>query len=688
MATPTIRATGSTTPANTPGEAKQAYIVGETITFDDPANPGASTHLWQLVDKPVEQSSALSSTTVASPTLLIDAGVEGGTYRIRYTADGTEVGELLFAVQTTSADIPNERIGGYLEQDDARAAATEATWNASSNTKGWFPGIYSLLKAIIAAFAGVLHKATAGEINAMTPKATVVAADKIVIEDSASSWAKKSATLTDLINAGGSSTLAQGDFVQANLSGPQAYSSGTAIDYDTEVAQRGGLSVDSAGKFSGLLAGRTYALVGVALINHSAAAEITYQWYDVTGAAAIGSKGRARTTTASTHNSNQPTAAFIFSPSVDSEVECRMLAGGTAGADIQVDYSYAQVFEIGGVENVTAGALELVDTIEVTGSAEQTRTFSASGHGALGAALNGDADETYLLEYYIPSVPAGNPDYEFRPNGLTTNQEAARHWAGSSAGDSGTETRLHLGKGIASGYYMYGRVEFHAASGKRRGFFNNLLQIGGSRFLDDYYGHWTDDSENVTSIDIYSSDASGLPVGSIFKLFRRRAIPVNSIVARTVLSSPSNTIALTGLNGDADGEYEISGKLILTALSNTLSLKLNGATTSVRVGTVIAGGAMSVSTVGVVVTSSAVGSRNEYSFKGTLWVKRTQNGATVIRSGRWQATHAYDSGPNMGTHDTAIAYEDAAANLTSLAFTNSVASGILAGSEVIVRKVL
>ena len=90
MADPTIRATGSTTPANTPGTAK-LYVIGETITFDDPANPGATTHAWVLVDAPPGQVSALVNATSASCTLVLDS--DPGTFRIQYTADGVDVGQ-------------------------------------------------------------------------------------------------------------------------------------------------------------------------------------------------------------------------------------------------------------------------------------------------------------------------------------------------------------------------------------------------------------------------------------------------------------------------------------------------------------------------------------------------------------------------------------------------------------------
>lgn len=48
-----------------------------------------------------------------------------------------------------------------------------------------------------------IHNDVAGEINAVTSKATPVAADVLLIEDSAASWAKKKIALTDLLGGGG-----------------------------------------------------------------------------------------------------------------------------------------------------------------------------------------------------------------------------------------------------------------------------------------------------------------------------------------------------------------------------------------------------------------------------------------------------------------------------------------------------
>jgi hypothetical protein len=62
---------------------------------------------------------------------------------------------------------------------------------------------YAKKKIKVSSLTGIvdttaLHKVTEGEINAMTAKASPVAADLVVIEDSAASWAKKKVTVGNL----------------------------------------------------------------------------------------------------------------------------------------------------------------------------------------------------------------------------------------------------------------------------------------------------------------------------------------------------------------------------------------------------------------------------------------------------------------------------------------------------------
>jgi hypothetical protein len=158
------------------------------------------------------------------------------------------------------------------------------------------------------------------------------------------------------------------------------------------------------------------------------------------------------------------------------------------------------------------------------------------------------------------------------------------------------------------------------------------------------------------------------------------------VVAKTVLSANATTLSVTGLDGDNDGTYEIEGTIFLTNSANNLLIAPNGDTSNMhaRQG---ANNGTTTSIDGKVVISGAVTSRNEFAFKCLAYVARTKNGTTRIRSFQFTASHLYDSGPNVNTHTAVVAYEDAAANLASLDFTCSVASGILAGSEVTVRRV-
>jgi hypothetical protein len=136
------------------------------------------------------------------------------------------------------------------------------------------------------------------------------------------------------------------EFIQANLTADQAYSSGAAIDFDVNVLSNG-LVVSAAGRFSSLRVGVRYELTASCQITHTGAAEIRAQWFNVTAAALIGTLGAFRTTSAASHNSTQSVVKAIIQPAVATEVECQMLAAGTAGADIAAVSSWAMIRELG-----------------------------------------------------------------------------------------------------------------------------------------------------------------------------------------------------------------------------------------------------------------------------------------------------------------------------------------------------
>jgi hypothetical protein len=158
------------------------------------------------------------------------------------------------------------------------------------------------------------------------------------------------------------------------------------------------------------------------------------------------------------------------------------------------------------------------------------------------------------------------------------------------------------------------------------------------------------------------------------------------VVSKTVLGANATTLSVTGLNGDLDGTYEIEGTIFLTTSANNLLLAPNGDTSNLK-SAQSANGAFTSSADGKIVISAGVSTRNEFNFRCLAYVSRTKNGVTRIRSFQFTASHTFDTATNVNTFISNVAYEDGAANLTGLDFTCSVASGILAGSEVIVRRV-
>jgi len=607
---------------------------------------------------------------------------------------------------------------------------------------------------------------------------------------------------------GSSGLPAQGDYIHGALSGDITIpSTGSPVTFNTALVQRGALDVDTAGKFFTLKAGRTYVVVGsLAIFGGVKAAQ--YQWYNVTAATDIGSRGAATTTTSSSGFSNVPIAQAIITPTEDTELELRVkgsfgsptvestdsyvrivemgvqalevaeeavtvsgtttaidfvgdgvtatasgtyvrveITGGGGGSDLSIEDEGTEVeattafidFTGAGVTATASGtdgvrveitggvvgALEFMDVIEV-GVDTTSVSFGASGDGSYLRDLNGDTDEEYVLTYYFPD-PLASCSFEFRPNGLTTNQLGARNFEGTASGAS-AETRLFLQKNTISGLLSAGKAEFHAKTGKQRAWLANTSLMGSASYRDNYAGMWTDTTTILTSIDIVGTVANTIKDGAIFKLWRRLIVPTGAannlavrdegtlvsgtvnnidfvgpgvtatasgvggvrvelpggIVAQTVLSSDATTISLTGLDGDADGEYEITGRVkMATTSAVNIRLAPNGAALTDRpTARGVDGGGTTITQDGLIIAHGGVSAAVEQSFVMRAFVKRgiQARAFKVITTGRYNTTL-------VARWDSNMVYTDESANLTSLDLVSSVASGFLAGSEMTVRRV-
>jgi hypothetical protein len=344
------------------------------------------------------------------------------------------------------------------------------------------------------------------------------------------------------------------------------------------------------------------------------------------------------------------------------------------------------------------GPLEFVDIIEVTGApAVGGVLFGAGGDGEFQRALNGDLDEEYILSVYWPKADLTLRSLEIYPNDVDPG--AAATWdrlndnGGAVSGSGGTGFTIASYGTLATGtgVIVAGTAVIQAKTGGKRSlvFDGSAANIGGT---DSSGGHkvssvWHDDSTNITSMRIIDPSAD-LPVGTRLVLWRRRAVNGNQdsdLVARTQLGSDSTTLVLTGLNGDLDEEYEINGKIRLTTSINNLLISTNGGGT-IRSRTVVNGIDQGTDLTGIILVSSAVGSRNEFSFKGRLFFARSLDGNTVVPSIVLEGTHCFDLGDNINSQLVNACIESIVSNITTMTFTSSVASGILAGSYVEIRR--
>ncbi|MBW2691000.1 MAG: hypothetical protein JRE57_00020 [Deltaproteobacteria bacterium] len=397
--------------------------------------------------------------------------------------------------------------------------------------------------------------------------------------------AATTATWQDESGGGGSAPIAsaQGDFIHATMGTGHSPSINTPLDIDTVIDVRGAFAVSAAGRFSGLKAGRTYRLMGWGRISTNTAGKT--QWRDITGAALIGQQAIHYAVNNAGGVSAQPCAVAVIQPLVDTEVELWATDGGMTFSNIS---THALIEEIGAVQADVIGGLEFLDSIEVSGAVTSV-SFGTGGDGIFGRALDGDSDHEYVLSYYLPDAAVGVADVVVRPNGLSTNQESARHFGGTTEGAS-TGASWLLGV-INTGTIHAGSVEIQAETGRQRIFHGTeLLRNSTQRWSIQNSATWTDTAANIESLDIVSTVASGIAVGAQFHLWRRTR---NNLRADSASTYERNVEATVEQGTNAEVEYTtghasrggsaiaVSASLngdTVTAGSITVVLKVAGAT--------------------------------------------------------------------------------------------------------------
>lgn len=161
-----------------------------------------------------------------------------------------------------------------------------------------------------------------------------------------------------------------------------------------------------------------------------------------------------------------------------------------------------------------------------------------------------------------------------------------------------------------------------------------------------------------------------------------------SVKSSAALVANATDLVVSGLVGETDGEYYIAGRLLVpTAQAQIVTILPNGLTTNLLGTRTDNGGAYSDTTAIQLANygASFTGVPLEVAFEARMYARKTLNGHAVNRT-IWGRTELSGT---LSTHEVYPIlwwgqWTEQATGLTSLTFRASVASGLLAGSEVIV----
>ena len=156
------------------------------------------------------------------------------------------------------------------------------------------------------------------------------------------------------------------------------------------------------------------------------------------------------------------------------------------------------------------------------------------------------------------------------------------------------------------------------------------------------------------------------------------------LVTETILLADAATIAVAGLDGDADELYEIEGSLLVPTTSANLRMSPNGAVSGLKSSIHNETSSTEHGADWRLGTWSGITGYQAFDFRMTLYAARTIGGAARRR--RYHFDGQRDGGNFSNRMQGGGVWSDSAANLTFVDFTSSIASGILTGSRVRVYK--
>ena len=289
MPAPIIQKTGSSSGVGGAGEGSNDLVPGETLTIADleGAN-GSATYFWELEAVPRGVTPpAITGATTSTPSFVVDVDpLKTGSYRLKGTVDGAFSSSEVYGVPLPNsggriasqrekleydeggntdgwhgAEVDFKRavdaklgpakttVSGLTKLSVAPASAASPIAvgdNDSRNSDSRTPTSHSHTEADISDLSHLdttaIHKATSGEINALTVKALPVAGDVLMIEDSENFFIKKKTPLANLLGGGSSA-----GGVESNLWSPPTVAHADDVEFDSAVQPTGWAWATSSG---------------------------------------------------------------------------------------------------------------------------------------------------------------------------------------------------------------------------------------------------------------------------------------------------------------------------------------------------------------------------------------------------------------------------------------------------------
>lgn len=320
--------------------------------------------------------------------------------------------------------------------------------------------------------------------------------------------------------AAGPIAAAQGAYMTKTMGASQpSVVTDTVLNFDTLLDSRGDLGA-SGNRITGLKAGRTYLLIGRS--RNSTGSFAAVRFYDATNAVYLGDTKSS----AGQDQFHTPNTTHIFTPLVDTDIEL-WCSFANVTSTFDGAWSEMSAIEIGAVQADVVGGLEFMDIIEV-GADTTSVSFGASGDGLFQRALDGDVDEAYVIEYYLPAPGAGGPGLRIKPNNLTTDMVSARGFQGTShsSGNTTEGSGWIVNSGATTSRASTGKIELQAKSGKPRSFqshavMGDIPETTTAIWSEVNVGWWDDLVTNISSIVFEQTAANTLKAGARFVLYRR-----------------------------------------------------------------------------------------------------------------------------------------------------------------------